>query len=152
MAAPGHLQTNSGPVRDVRSSLNAEVSAGRRAIKLAGLMVACKTPQLILNMQREGHMVRMYVRHSVEDYRTWRRAYDGFDAERRGMRVIDDGVYQALDDRNDVTIYHDFKTRKRAESFAASKRLKEVMKDAGVKGKPKIWFVNESKKRGPRRS
>ncbi|MCH8922278.1 MAG: hypothetical protein IIA67_03895, partial [Planctomycetes bacterium] len=68
-----------------------------RAIKLAGLMVACKTPQLILNMQREGHMVRMYVRHSVESYRTWRRAYDAFDAERRGMGVIGDGVYQALD-------------------------------------------------------
>ena len=97
-------------------------------------------------------MVRMYVRHSVENYRTWRRAYDAFDAERRGMGVIGDGVYQALDDRNDVTIYHDFKTRKRAESFAASKRLKEVMKDAGVKGKPKIWFVNESKKPGRRRS
>ena len=97
-------------------------------------------------------MVRMYVRHSVEKYRAWRRAYDEFDDERRGMGVIGDGVYQALDDPNDITVHHDFTTRKRAESFAASKRLKEVMKGAGVKGKPKIWFVKESKKTGQRRS
>ncbi len=97
-------------------------------------------------------MARMYVRHSVKNFRTWRKAYDAFDVERRGMGVIGDGVYQALDDPNDVTVYHDFKTRKRAESFAASKRLKEVMKGAGVKGKPKIWFVKESKKMGRRRS
>ncbi len=96
-------------------------------------------------------MVRMFVRHSVENYRTWRRAYDAFDAERRGMGVIGDSVYQALDDRSDVTVYHDFKTRKQAESFAASKRLKEVMKGAGVKGRPKIWFVKETKKTGQRR-
>ena len=94
-------------------------------------------------------MVRMYVRHSVENYRTWRRAYSAFDAERRDMGVIGDGVYQALDDHNDVTVYHDFKTRKRAENFAASKRVKEVMKGAGVKGKPKIWFVRRRSSSGP---
>ena len=97
-------------------------------------------------------MVRMYVRHSVKDFKIWRKAYDAFDVERQGMGVIGDGVYQALDDPNDVTVYHDFKTPKRAESFAASARLKEVMKGAGVKGKPKIWFVKESKKTGRRRS
>lgn len=88
-------------------------------------------------------MIRMLVRHSVENYTTWRKAYDAFDAERKKMGVIGDDVYQALDDPNDVTVYHDFRTRKLAESFAASKRLKDVMKGAGVKGQPKIWFVNE---------
>ena len=89
-------------------------------------------------------MVRMFVRHLVENYGTWRRAYNAFDAERKDMGVIGDGVYRALDDPNDVTVHHDFKTRRRAESFAASKRLKEVMKGAGVKGRPKIWFVKET--------
>ena len=102
-------------------------------------------------MQGEGSMARLFVRHSVKDFKIWRKAYDAFDDERQGMGVIADGVYQALDDPNDITIYHDFKTRKRAENFMASPRLKEVMKGAGVKGKPKIWFVKESKKRGPRK-
>jgi len=96
-------------------------------------------------------MVRLLVRHSVENYRTWRKAYDGFDAERKAMGVIGDAVYQAVDDPNDITAYHDFKTRKQAESFAASKRLKEVMKGAGVKGRPQIWFVKETRKAAPRR-
>ena len=96
-------------------------------------------------------MVRMFVHHSVENYRTWRRAYDAFDAERKGLGVIGDDVYQAIDDPNDVTVYHDFKTRRGAENFAASKRLKEVMKGAGVKGRPKIWFVKETRKTAARR-
>ncbi len=91
-------------------------------------------------------MTRIFVRHTVKDFSKWRKAYDAFNAERRGMGVIGQAVYQSLDDRNDVTVYHDFKTRRRAEIFVGSDRLKEVMKDAGVKGKPKIWFVKESKK------
>lgn len=89
-------------------------------------------------------MLRMFVHHSVENYTNWRRAYDAFDAERKTMGVIGADVYQSLDDPNDVTVYHDFKTRQQAESFATSKRLKEVMKGAGVKGRPEIWFVKET--------
>ncbi len=89
-------------------------------------------------------MVRMFVRHSVANYRLWRRAYNAFDKERKGMGVVADGVYRAIDDPNDVTVYHDFKDRRRAVSFATSKRLKEVMKGAGVQGRPKIWFVKEA--------
>ncbi len=96
-------------------------------------------------------MIRMFVRHPVENYRAWRRAYDSFDAERKEMGVVGDAVYQAVDDPNDVTVSHDFKTKRRAESFAASSRLKEVMKGAGVKGRPRIWFVKETAKRAARR-
>ena len=96
-------------------------------------------------------MVRMFVHHSVDNYRAWRWAYDAFHAERKEMGVIGDAVFQAVDNPNDVTVYHDFKTRRRAENFASSKRLKEVMKGAGVKGRPKIWFVKETRKTNPRR-
>ena len=65
-------------------------------------------------------MVRMFVHHSVENYRTWRRAYDAFDAERKGLGVIGDDVYQAIDDPNDVTVYHDFKTRRRRKAATDS--------------------------------
>jgi len=91
-------------------------------------------------------MAQIFVRHTVKDFRKWRKAYDAFDAERKGMGVIGHAVYQSLDDPNDVTVHHNFKTRRRAEIFVESDRLKEVMKDAGAKGKPKIWFVKESKK------
>ncbi|MGI8658961.1 MAG: hypothetical protein ACR2K4_09395 [Candidatus Limnocylindria bacterium] len=35
----------------------------------------------------ERTMVRVYIRHLVKDYGTWRAAYDAFDEERRGMGV-----------------------------------------------------------------
>lgn len=89
-------------------------------------------------------MVRLYARHPVNDYATWRAAYDGFDAERSGMGVIGHAVYQAVDDPNDVTVWHDFNTAEDAAAFASSDRLKEVMQGAGVAAPPSIWIVNDS--------
>lgn len=89
-------------------------------------------------------MTRLMVRHRVADYPAWRRGYDAFDAERRGMGVVDDAVFQAVDDGNDVTVWHDFASTEQARDFAASPRLREVMADAGVEGTPQIWFVTEA--------
>jgi hypothetical protein len=89
----------------------------------------------------ERPMVRMFVRHNVADYATWRRHYDGFDAERRGMGVRGAAVYVAVDDRNDVTVTHDFDALATVQAFAASPRLRDVMVAAGVCGKPTTWFT-----------
>lgn len=89
-------------------------------------------------------MVRMFVRHEVDDYSTWRRAYDDFDEERQGMGVRDDAVYRSVDNENDVTAYHDFDDADSAQAFAASPRLREVMEGAGVSSAPQIWFVEQA--------
>ena len=89
-------------------------------------------------------MVRLYVRHPVTDYAAWRQVYDAFDAERQTFGVTGHAVYRALDDGNDVTVWHDFATREAAEAFAGSDRLREVMHRAGVAGEPTIWFVSEA--------
>ena len=86
-------------------------------------------------------MVRMLIRHMVQDYRVWRRAYNAFDKERRGMGVTGHAVYRAVGKPNEVTVSHDFVSISKAKAFAASPRLREIMKGAGVKGKPTIWFV-----------
>ena len=86
-------------------------------------------------------MVRMFIRHVVRNYRVWRRAYNAFDKERRRMGVKGHAVYRAVAKPNEVTVSHDFASLSRAKSFAGSLRLREVMKGAGVKGKPTIWFV-----------
>jgi len=86
-------------------------------------------------------MVRMFVRHVVRDYRVWRRAYNTFDEERRGMGVVEHAVYRAVTKPNEVTVSHDFVNLNKAKAFAASRRLREVMKGAGVQGTPTVWFV-----------
>lgn len=89
-------------------------------------------------------MVRMFVRHPVEDYSRWKKAYDDFGSERNAMGVRGDAVYQTAGKPNDVTIWHDFDSLEAAQAFASSDRLKEVMRSAGVAGAPTIWFTTQA--------
>lgn len=89
-------------------------------------------------------MATMFARHEVKDFSAWKAAYDSFDTERKGMGVTGDGVYQADDDPNNVTIFHEFQSMDAAKKFAGSERLKEVMQNAGVVGAPEIWFAKRA--------
>ena len=88
-------------------------------------------------------MATLIVRHKVEDFGEWKKAYDAFDNERKTMGVTGHGVYQLEDNPNDVTVLHKFANMEAAKSFAKSDRLKEIMKGAGVVGSPDMWFTNE---------
>jgi quinol monooxygenase YgiN len=89
-------------------------------------------------------MATLFVRHKVRDFGAWKAAYDRFDAERKTMGVAGHGVFQAEDDPNEVTVYHEFASMDAAKAFAGSARLKEVMESAGVAGAPDIWFTNKA--------
>jgi hypothetical protein len=89
-------------------------------------------------------MVRLFVRHNVNDYAAWRKVYDEFDEQRRPMGVTDDAVFQSIDDPNDVTVWHDFDSAEAARAFVSSDELGNAMENAGVKGEPQIWFVSAS--------
>jgi len=88
-------------------------------------------------------MIRMFVRHPVADFGQWKKAYDSFDKARRAMGVTGHAVFQAAGEPNDVTVWHDFETLDSAQGFAKSQTLASVMKDAGVLGKPTIWFTKQ---------
>jgi hypothetical protein len=89
-------------------------------------------------------MTRLFVRHTVNDYSAWRKNYDAFDAQRRPMGVIGQGVYRSVENDNDVTAWHDFATAEQAKAFAGSEALKAAMKNAGVVGVPNIWITSEA--------
>jgi len=89
-------------------------------------------------------MVRLFVRHNVDDYGTWRKAYDEFDEERGPMGVTGDAVFQAIENPNAVTVWHDFDTAEAAQAFASSDKLRNAMQQAGVQVEPQIWIVTES--------
>ncbi len=85
--------------------------------------------------------VRLFVRHDVSDYTTWRKAYDGFDATRRKLGVTAQAVYRSVDNANDITVTHDFRTVEAARAFVASPELKAAMEKSGVTGAPKVWIT-----------
>ena len=88
--------------------------------------------------------VTMFVRHEVADYAKWRQGYDAFKAERKEMGVTRASAYQSIDNPNDVTVTHVFKTAEQAKAFATSDKLKSVMQKAGVKGQPQIWLTTSA--------
>ena len=89
-------------------------------------------------------MIRMFVRHDVNDWGTWKRSYDAFGDERRDLGVRGHAVYQAAENPNNVTVWHDFDNLDAAQTFAGSDRLREVMTDAGVAGEPQVWFTEQT--------
>jgi len=89
-------------------------------------------------------MIRVFVRHRVADYKTWRKMYEAFEAERRNMGASGHAVFQTIDDPNDLTVWHDFETLEQAKSFGASAALKDAMAKAGVQGQPTVWFAMQA--------
>lgn len=87
-------------------------------------------------------MVRMFVRHRVGNYTSWRQGYDAFDAQRPSFGVTAQAVYQDAGDPAMVTVTHDFANLEAAKKLASSDALKQAMTAAGVAGAPDIWFTN----------
>jgi quinol monooxygenase YgiN len=89
----------------------------------------------------EDLTVRLFVRHNVADYATWRRAYDGFAEVQRKGGVVAQAVYRSEDSPGDVTVVHDFRSAVAAKAYTASPELKIAMEKAAVVGVPRIWFT-----------
>jgi quinol monooxygenase YgiN len=88
-------------------------------------------------------MATMFVRHTISDYKAWRKIYDDFAAVQKEMGVTAHAVYQAADNPNDITVTHEFGSIEAAQAFAKSAKLKSAMQGAGVVGVPTIWFANK---------
>jgi hypothetical protein len=93
--------------------------------------------------EEERQMATLFVRHTVSDYKAWRKVYDEFASVRTSLGVNAAAVYQAADNPNDITVTHDFATLESAQAFAKSAELKKAMQNAGVVGAPTIWFANK---------
>jgi quinol monooxygenase YgiN len=88
-------------------------------------------------------MTTVFVRHTISDYKTWRKAYDDFAPVQKAKGVIAQAVYRAADNPNDITVTHDFSSVEAAQAFAKSAELKSAVQNAGVAGAPTIWFTNK---------
>ncbi|HLX27133.1 MAG TPA: cyclase [Casimicrobiaceae bacterium] len=87
-------------------------------------------------------MVRLFIRHKVQDYAAWRKGYDDFEPARIGLGARGHDVFRDVDDGNDVTACHDFDSLEAAKAFVNSFELKTAMQTAGVVGAPTIWFTH----------
>ena len=89
-------------------------------------------------------MVRIFVRHKVQDYAAWRKGYDAFEPTRVRLAARGHAVYRDVDDGNHITVWQDFDNLEAAKAFASSSELKSAMKDAGVIGAPTVWLARHT--------
>lgn len=80
----------------------------------------------------------LFVRHTVAEYDTWRKAYDGADALRAKHGCSGQRVMRVPGDPNDVAATHEFPTLAQAEAFANDPALKAAMEQAGVTSPPRV--------------
>jgi quinol monooxygenase YgiN len=114
-----------------------------RSLFLAGLLLADLTATV---RPADAADVRMYIHHEVTDYTAWRKVYNAFAGTQRKLGVITQAVYQSVENPNDVTVTHDFKTKEKAKAFMSAPELKSAMEKAGVKGAPQIWITTQTSK------
>lgn len=88
-------------------------------------------------------MASMFVRHKVNDHNQWKRAYDDFASVRKQSGVTSASVYRDLDDPNTIIVTHQFPNMSAALDFANSDDLQSAMEQAGVNGRPEIWFGDD---------
>ena len=87
-------------------------------------------------------MVTIDVRHKVQDFETWKAAFDSAEEVRRAAGEISCRVYSVHGSGNDVLVSMDWDTLERAKAFLASPLLQDGMSKAGVRGMPHITILD----------
>ncbi|HEU5329520.1 MAG: hypothetical protein ACTHMJ_12990 [Thermomicrobiales bacterium] len=87
-------------------------------------------------------MVYAIVRHTIEDYDSWRPIFDK-DAENRAQASSQGGyVFRNRANPNDLFILLEYADGAKFEEFAHSPELREAMGRAGVVGAPDIAILD----------
>ena len=84
----------------------------------------------------------MIIRHTVKIFSDWKPAYDAHETARTSAGLTEKNLLQDTDNANMVTIIFEAEDLNRAQEFANSADLGEVMKPI-VDGKPEIYFLTD---------
>jgi hypothetical protein len=89
-------------------------------------------------------MATMIIKHSVNDYATWRSVYDGATDLRAKYGLTGERVLRDPDDDKTLLVLQEFATLEGARSFASDPELKADMDQAGVATMPRIEFFQDT--------
>ena len=95
-------------------------------------------------------MVHVFVRLKVQDYSTWKKAFDGNAENRAKAGAQKWWVSHVIGDPNHIVIWLDWESADRARSFYESKQMKETFKMSGTIGEPEILYLEEVVRGEPR--
>jgi len=77
-------------------------------------------------------MATVYVLHRVKDYGQWRDVYDSVGEMQKAGGVVEDAVFRAEGDSNNVLVRHRFATMDDAHAYFENPLLADAIREAGV--------------------
>jgi len=87
-------------------------------------------------------MPHIIIRHKVQDYSTWKSAFDGFVEQRKAGGEKSYQIFQPEDNPNNLVIVFEWNNMENAKAFMQSEILQTTMQSAGVLEAPDIYFTN----------
>ena len=85
----------------------------------------------------------LLIRHKVADFAKWKPAYDAHGSARTNAGLKEERLLRDIDNPNEAILLFSAQDLNKAKQFAASDDLRQRMQQAGVAGKPDIWFLND---------
>lgn len=77
-------------------------------------------------------MATVHVLHRVKDYDQWRVVYDSVGEMQKAGGLIEDAVFQAEGDPNNVLVMHRFASMNEARAYFENPLLADAIREAGV--------------------
>ena len=85
----------------------------------------------------------LLIRHKVTDFAKWKPVYDEHASARSSAGLKEEHLLRNADDSNEVVLLFSAQDLDKAKQFVASDDLRERMQQAGVTGRPDIYFLSE---------
>lgn len=88
-------------------------------------------------------MIKSVMYHKVQDFATWKKAFDGFSDFRKSNGELSFSVGNLQNDPNTAYVINTWESADVMNAFLNSKGLKEAMGKAGALEAPNILILNE---------
>lgn len=89
-------------------------------------------------------MSLIMVRHRVNDYKSWKEAFDNFAKFRKSSGEKSYQIMQHGEDSKNLFLLFEWDSDSNAQKFFDSPELKDAMEKAGVAEEPEINFLSEA--------
>jgi quinol monooxygenase YgiN len=89
-------------------------------------------------------MSYIIAKHKVNDYKTWKKGFDGALSFRKAGGEKSFQIFQDDQDKNNIVLLFEWDSLARARKYFESPELQKAMQQAGVLGKPDVYFLEEA--------
>ncbi len=86
-------------------------------------------------------MPALLIRHKVDGYPAWKRAFDELDDTMRAHGCLGSRLFRNADDPDEALMLLTWDDLERARLFAQSDELRDAMWASGGDDEPDIWFL-----------